>query len=109
MLKKNILATNLVFLNIFHTKSIIDKYIRELDKIFLKIKNIQSKKNKKYFLLGKKFDFIYKDDRLKILFLYITSKKYGTGHFKRVTNYQNTLYKYNFITNKMNLQKSRFN
>ena len=46
MLKKNILATNLVFLNIFHTKSIIDKYIRELDKIFLKIKNIQSKKQK---------------------------------------------------------------
>ncbi len=54
MLKKNILATNLVFLNIFHTKSIIDKYISELDKIFLKIKDIQSKKNKKYFLLGKK-------------------------------------------------------
>ena len=42
---------------------------------------------------------------MKILFLYITSRKYGTGHFKRVTNYQNTLYKYNFITNKMNLQK----
>ena len=34
MLKKNILATNLVFLNIHHTKKIIDIYINELNKIF---------------------------------------------------------------------------
>ena len=42
---------------------------------------------------------------MKILFLYITSRKYGTGHFKRVVNYQNALCKYNFIINKLNLQK----
>ena len=49
MLKNKILATNLVFLNIFHTKKIIDKYIIELDKIFKIIKKIEDgEKIKKY-------------------------------------------------------------
>jgi glutamate-1-semialdehyde 2,1-aminomutase len=53
MLKKNILATNLVFTNIFHTKKIIDQYAHELDKIFNKIKVIEDSKKKIKFLDGK--------------------------------------------------------
>ena len=34
MLKKNILATNLIYVNIFHTKEYIKKYINVLDKVF---------------------------------------------------------------------------
>ena len=34
MLKKNILATNLIYVNIFHNKECIKKYINVLDKIF---------------------------------------------------------------------------
>ena len=43
LLKKRILATNLIFLNIFHTKEIIDKYILELDKIFVKLNFLKKK------------------------------------------------------------------
>ena len=34
MLKNNILATNLIYVNIFHTKDCIKKYINVLDKVF---------------------------------------------------------------------------
>ena len=34
MLKHKILASNLTFINIHHTKPIIDKYISKLDPIF---------------------------------------------------------------------------
>ena len=54
LLKKRILATNLIFLNIFHTKEIIDKYILELDKIFCKIKLFEEKNIKENFLKGRK-------------------------------------------------------
>ncbi len=38
MLKSKILATNLIYINVFHTKKMIDLYIKKLDKIFKKIK-----------------------------------------------------------------------
>ena len=45
MLKQNILATNLVYVNIFHNKKNISKYLKVLDKIFYDIstKNIKNK------------------------------------------------------------------
>ncbi len=45
MLKKNILATTMIYVSIAHKKKIIDKYMKELDAIFFKIskmKNINS-------------------------------------------------------------------
>ena len=54
MLKKNILATNLIFLNICHSKKVIDRYIKELDTVFKKINNIEKYGTKNYFLKGKK-------------------------------------------------------
>jgi glutamate-1-semialdehyde 2,1-aminomutase len=41
MLKKKYLASNQIFLTIFHTKKIIDKYIKELDPIFKKIESFE--------------------------------------------------------------------
>ena len=41
MMKKGYLASNLIYLNKFHNKSIIDKYIKDLDPIFKKIKFFQ--------------------------------------------------------------------
>ena len=49
MLKNNILATNLIYINYFHKKENIKKYIKILDKIFLDI----SKKNIKKILKTK--------------------------------------------------------
>ena len=46
MLKNKILATNMIYITIFHTKNNIKKYIKILDKIFKDI----SKKNIKIFL-----------------------------------------------------------
>ena len=59
LLKKKILATNLIFLNIFHTTKIIDHYISELDKIFYKIKIFEEKKIKKSFLKGRQAQKIF--------------------------------------------------
>ncbi len=59
LLKKKILATNLIFLNIFHTTKIIDRYISELDKIFYKIKIFEEKKIKKSFLKGRQAQKIF--------------------------------------------------
>jgi glutamate-1-semialdehyde 2,1-aminomutase len=49
MLKNKILATNLIYINIFHNKDNIKKYIKTLDKIFCDI----SKKNIKNILKSK--------------------------------------------------------
>ncbi len=53
LLKKNILGSNLVFINIYHKKKIIDYYINKLDKIFYKIKQIDESKIKRNILAGK--------------------------------------------------------
>ena len=39
MLKKNILATNMVYINIFHDKNNLIKYEKVLDRIFFDISN----------------------------------------------------------------------
>jgi len=52
LLKKKILGTTLIFLNIYHTKKIIDNYIKELDKIFCKIKEYEDRKFKGNLLMG---------------------------------------------------------
>ena len=52
LLKKKILGSSLIFLNIYHTKKIIDDYIKELDKIFCKIKEYEDGKFKGNFLMG---------------------------------------------------------
>ena len=57
MLKHNILASNLTFINIHHTKSIIDKYIRKLDPIFKQIREFEKGKNINKFL---KYDVSHK-------------------------------------------------
>ncbi len=41
MLKKGFLASNIIFLNIYHSKKVIDKYISALDPIFKKIKSFE--------------------------------------------------------------------
>ena len=45
MLKKNILANNIIYISISHKKKIINKYINELDKIFFKISNFKDIKS----------------------------------------------------------------
>ena len=37
MLKKGYLASNMVYISIYHDKKIIDKYIKELDQVFKKL------------------------------------------------------------------------
>ena len=49
MLKNKILATNLIYINIFHNKKNINKYMRVLDKVFKDL----SKKNIKKILKSK--------------------------------------------------------
>ena len=44
MLENNILATNVIYLSIHHTKSKIDNYLSVLEKIFIKISEIEKKK-----------------------------------------------------------------
>jgi len=54
MLKKNYLASNQIFLSIYHTKKIIDEYIFFLDPIFKKISFFEKKKiGKENFLKNK--------------------------------------------------------
>ncbi len=50
MLKKNIIATNCIYVSIAHTKKYIDLYLKELDKIFFKIS--KNKHNLKKFIKG---------------------------------------------------------
>ncbi len=49
MLKNKILATNMIYINIFHNKNNIKKYVKVLDKVFKDI----SKKNIKKILKSK--------------------------------------------------------
>ena len=44
MLKKGYLASNITFLTIYHTKSVIYKFIKILDPIFLKISKFENSK-----------------------------------------------------------------
>ena len=44
MLKKNFLASNVVYVCVKHNETIIKKYLSELDKIFLKLRKILMKK-----------------------------------------------------------------
>ena len=44
MLENNILATNVIYLSIHHTKSKIDNYLSVLEKIFIKISEIEKNK-----------------------------------------------------------------
>ena len=53
MLKKGYLASSTIFLSIFHTKKVIDKYIKNLKPIFCQIKKFEDKNlNIKNFLDG---------------------------------------------------------
>ena len=45
MLKKNILATNTIYVSIAHDKKYIEKYFKNLQKIFLEIKEFENGKN----------------------------------------------------------------
>ena len=44
LLRKKFLASNQIYLTIHHTKKIIDKYMKHLDKIFKDISSIKNKK-----------------------------------------------------------------
>ena len=44
MLKKNYLASNVVYVSISHTKKIINKYLNDLDKVFFKISKLKNPK-----------------------------------------------------------------
>ena len=44
MLKKNYLASNVIYVSIAHTKKIIDLYLKDLDKVFQKISKIKNPK-----------------------------------------------------------------
>ena len=46
MLKRGYLASNIVYISIYHEKKIIDKYIKNLDYVFKKIKLISDNKKK---------------------------------------------------------------
>ena len=52
MLKKGFIANNSVYVCIEHTKELVDQYISELDKVFLKIKDHEDGKNTKKLLKG---------------------------------------------------------
>ena len=41
MLKRKYLASNLIYLSIYHTKKIIDKYMKDLDPVFKKISSFE--------------------------------------------------------------------
>tara|TARA_Y100000590_G_C15668712_1_gene995486 strand:- start:313 stop:1614 length:1302 start_codon:yes stop_codon:yes gene_type:complete len=53
MLNKKILASNLIYVNIFHKKKLIDKYIKNLDIIFKKIKYYEENKIKDFLKVKK--------------------------------------------------------
>ena len=48
MLKKNILATNYMFISVAHTKAKVDRYLRHLDSAFKKISQMENSKKKFY-------------------------------------------------------------
>jgi len=57
MLKKGYLASNLIYISIVHTKPVIDKYLRNLDKIFNKISRMKKPNREIKIQLSQK-DFI---------------------------------------------------
>ena len=60
MLKKGYLASNVVYLNIYHNKNVISNYIKNLDPIFRKISLFENKKIKKIGLNGPISGFRFK-------------------------------------------------
>ena len=44
MLKERILATNTIYLNIYHTKRVVDHYINKFEKILKKFQKLDKKK-----------------------------------------------------------------
>jgi glutamate-1-semialdehyde aminotransferase len=60
MLKKGYLASNVVYLNIYHNKNVISNYIKNLDPIFKKISLFENKKIKKIGLNGPISGFRFK-------------------------------------------------
>ena len=54
MLKKGYLASNLIYINIFHNKKLIDNYIKKLDPVFKKIKFFENNGNISKYLKGPK-------------------------------------------------------
>ena len=44
MLKKNILATNYMFVSVAHTKHKVDRYLKNLDLVFKKISQMETDK-----------------------------------------------------------------
>ena len=46
MLKKGYLASNMLYVSIYHDKEVIDKYIKNLDYVFKKIKSVLNNKAK---------------------------------------------------------------
>ena len=53
MLKKNILATNYIFVSVAHTKSKVDRYLKYLNSAFEKVSQMESNKKKKYLFLSR--------------------------------------------------------
>ena len=58
MLKKNFLASNLIYVSYFHTESVIKKYLINVDKVFFEIS--ESLKNDKKILRSKIRSYNYK-------------------------------------------------
>ncbi len=58
MLKKNILATNYMFVSVAHTKSKVDRYLKHLNLVFEKISEMEN--NKKKFYIFKQATFFKK-------------------------------------------------
>ena len=58
MLKKNILATNYIFVSVAHTKSKVDRYLKYLNLAFEKVSQMES--NKKKFYIFKQATFFKK-------------------------------------------------
>ena len=58
MLKKNILATNYMFVSVAHTKSKVDRYLKHLNLAFEKISQMEN--NKKKFYIFKQASFFKK-------------------------------------------------
>ena len=66
MLKKNILATNYMFVSVAHTKHKVDRYLKNLDLVFKKYH--KWKQTKKFFINLKRLLFL-KNEMLKTLFI----------------------------------------
>ena len=72
MLKKNILATNMIFVSISHSDRILDKYFKELKKVFKRMKSFKINCNIKENLIMRRLGIALKGTTkcLKIKFFY---------------------------------------